>query len=231
MKKYISILAFITITAAGAFAQVSLSAGGGLFLDMSYGNGIKGSAKGSYNGYNISSSWTESMRNISLSGHAFFDAAYVEAGVNFAIGALTDVYKDDNDKKIEKSGTVQQFGFTFLGKYPLDLGTVTLFPLLGINYNIVLGGKYDGYKYGNKLRNFSDLNQFGILAGAGIDYDINTKLYIRCNIMLQIRLASKYSKDSMNLVKENGFQGFDNRDVKTTLGLGPVIRLGLGYRF
>jgi outer membrane protein W len=207
MKRCVIIFALIAIAATGAFAQeISFSAGGGLFTDMSFGNGMK------------SKDDRMGLRNISFGPYAFFDATFVEAAITLGFGSITATGEGDS----KKIGNVQQFGFTVLGKYPVDMDMVTVFPLFGISYNMVLAGKYDG---GTKMEKTSEKNQFGILAGAGADYDLNSNLYIRGEIMLQMRFASKEMKDTVAL-----FKVFGGNDINTTLGIGPVIRVGIGYR-
>lgn len=204
MKKCILIFTIIAITATGAFAQISFSAGGGALIDMSFNNGIK--YEDFYMGF----------RNISFGPYLFFDATYVEAALTLGFGSLTWVVSDGKESDSDKFGNIQQFGFTVLGKYPVDMGSITVFPLLGISYNMVLAGKYDG---GTKMENASELNQFGLLAGGGLDYDLNSNLYLRGQVMLQMRFPSKTMSDEAE------------GDVSATLGFGPVIRIGIGYRF
>jgi outer membrane protein W len=226
MKKFISILALIAIAATGAFAQTSLSAGGGLFTDLSlFGNGVKYTDGDDY--------YKSGTRNISFGGYVFFDATYVEADISFAIGSLTEFRKSKiNDKKdsktADKSSTIQQLGFTVLGKYPIDMGAATLFPLLGVSYNMVLGGKdEDGNKmekseYGGKVYfQPSWLSQLGVLGGVGFDYDLTESLFLRGEVMLQCRFADKMTRDGVK----------DEKNARSTLGLGPVIKVGVGYKF
>ena len=106
------------------------------------------------------------------------------------------------------------FGFSVLGKFPFELSSFTLFPLAGIGYNMALSAKFEGEKYDDAM----DLSQFGILAGAGIDYPITNKLFIRGEVLFNLRFASKYMKDIYD---------FETK----TLGFGPRIKIGVGYRF
>jgi outer membrane protein W len=72
------------------------------------------------------------------------------------------------------------------------------------------------------------LNQFGILAGGGLDYDINSNLYLRCQVMLQVRLVDK---DVSDFVEEAKKHVDKNETVSTSLGIGPVFKVGIGFRF
>ena len=76
MKKYLLVLVIFAL-ATGAFAQVSLSAGGGLIFDWSFNNGIKNGGD------------KLGMQILSIGGFGFFDATYVEADLYFAYGKNT----------------------------------------------------------------------------------------------------------------------------------------------
>jgi opacity protein-like surface antigen len=226
MKRCFLIFALIAITATGAFAQISFSAGGGVLMDMSFGNGTKVDIKMPY----VEQSGTSGMRNISFGPYLFFDATFAEAALYLSFGSLTPTYEGESG---DESLFATQFGFTLLGKYPIDLGTITVFPLLGISYNIPLSISYKG----ESMDDPTDYSQFGLLVGGGLDYNLNSNLYIRGQLMLQMRFASKVTSDRVDEAekykKEMESYGMkvDKYDVSTTLGFGPVIRIGIGYRF
>jgi len=205
MKKRISILVLLAFVAAGAFAQrVGMSVGGGLLFDYSANNGV--SAADYYAG----------IRNSSFGGFIFFDATYAEVDVSFARGNLTSVYEKGNNSGTADMGSAMQLGFSLLGKYPVRRGYFTFFPLLGVNYNVVLSGSDPD---GNKFDKPGNLSQFGIQGGAGMDYNLTHALYLRGEALFQLRLASKTMNDAAT------------GDTSTTLGMGPVVKVALGYRF
>ncbi|MCL1814617.1 MAG: hypothetical protein FWG27_02185 [Treponema sp.] len=210
MKKSISVLVLLAILAVGAFAQgISMSAGGGAIVDMSFNNGVKEDSD---------NKWL--MRNMSFGGFVFFDATYAEVNVSFAYGLVSDYGKAGGSSfGPDKFGSVLQLGFSLLGKYPIELGPVTVFPLLGASYNMVLSAKDDD---GDKIDDPMDFSQFGLLAGGGVDYDLTDSLYLRGEVLFQLRFASKTMKDMAD---------FFGGDFKTTLGMGPVIKIAVGYRF
>jgi outer membrane protein W len=207
MKKSISILVLLAlVTVGGAFAQgFGLSAGGGLLFDYSANNGIE--ASGFYTG----------TRTTSFGGFIFFDATYAELDVSFAYGSVTGVYDwPVLGSGTEDAGSVMQLGFTLLGKYPIDLGAVTLFPLVGVGYNAVLSWSDPD---GNKADKPGDMSQFGILAGVGIDKNLTDALYLRAEALFQLRLPSKAMSDAAV------------GGASATLGMGAVVKVGVGYRF
>jgi hypothetical protein len=182
-----------------------MSAGGGLLFDYSLNNGVERDSQ--YMG----------IRLLSFGGFGFFDATYGELDVNFAYGSVT-VVRDFGDKNTEDGGSMLQLGFTLLGKYPLSLTGLpfTLFPLLGVDYNLALSVKdKDGYSEDHP----GDFSQFGILAGAGLDFPLTNALYLKGEVLFHFRFASKQMKDSAA-----GIGG------DTTFGMGPRIKIGVGYR-
>jgi len=225
MKRGILVLALLAILATGAFAQgFSMAAGGGLLFDWSpVGNGYKGTIDvpgmpGSYEGI---------VQNLSFGGFGFFDATYAELDVSFAYGIITgktkgSYYGSSLDANLG-SGSALQLGFTLLGKYPIGLGGFTLFPLLGADYNMILSNwDKNGHPYGTAM----DFNQFGLLAGAGLDFPFGSALFLRAEAMFHLRFPTKPWKEAAATSSVGGYHAF-----KATYGMGPNIKIGLGYRF
>jgi hypothetical protein len=212
MKKGISILVLVSMVAVGAAFADGLSFGGGALFDLSLGNGYDGSA----GGVTVKSS----LDNTSFGAFVFFDAKYVEANLIFAFGSLKPHYEmSGGGYSVSSDGDAldaMQLGISVLGKYPFEVGSITLFPLLGISYNMVLSVKDSD---GNKADDPGDLSQLGILAGLGLDVNITDALFFRAEGLFQVRLPSKG-------VSDNVPDGVD-----TTLGFGPVIKVAIGYRF
>ena len=232
MKKCISVLILLAIAAGGAFA-LDLSAGGGLLFGLAARNGIK--AEGTtvdFEGY-------IGARNLDIGGVLFFDATYAEFDFYFAYGKCFGVFEKDFDTDSYKGtpfgkmmkGSMMQLGFSLVGKYPFDLGKLTVFPLAGISYNLVLSYKNedgvsssDTYKEAPEPISFS---QFGFLAGAGLDLSLTSALFLRTELALQIRLPSKGMKDLADLVEDE----IPGVKADATVGLGPRFKLCLGYKF
>ena len=206
-------MALLALIATGAFAQgFQMSAGGGAFFDYSFNNGISGTILtiDSYFG----------IRNVSFGAYGFFDATYVEVGVGIAYGSLSLGSEGWGDLIVanygsDDFGSAVQLDFTILGKYPINLGAFTIFPLLGVSYNMVLSHTMNGESNNSP----GDLNQFGILGGAGLDFGLTDSLYLRGEALFHLRFASKDMSDGAI----NGFS--------TTLGMGPRVRVAVGYRF
>lgn len=210
MKKSIAILILLIFAASGLFAQdFSLRAGGGGLFDWSFKNGVENKDKDFYG-----------MRNLSLGGFLFFDAAYVEIDACFAFGFLT---KESPSKSAERAGSLLQGSASILLKYPLDFGRVTFFPLLGANYNMVFASRdADAVKlYDSISDNFKYLNQIGLLGGAGVDVFLKGSFFLRIEALYELRFANKVMKDDADAAP----------DLYTTLGMGPRVKVGVGYKF
>jgi hypothetical protein len=135
--------------------------------------------------------------------------------------------------KREESGSHTALGFSLLGKYPIEMGPITLFPLLGITYNMVLTSKMKN-KYNDRLEeidektgpNFYHQSQFGLLAGGGLDFPLTDTLYLRGEALFGLYFANKVLRDMRYEENEDPFT-----KAKTTPGFGPRIKLAAGYRF
>ena len=206
MKKSISILALLAIIATGAFAQgISMAVGGGALFDYSLNNGMKKNDR--YAGF----------QNLSFGGFGFLDVAYAELDVSFAYGSLTFVTDVPGNKNTEKAGSFLQLGFSLLGKYPIDLGSFTFSPLLGADYNMVLSYKDE---YGKSFDKPGDYSQLGILAGVGLDFPLSGALFFRGEALFHLRFPCKGMDD-----------GAASIGADATFGMGPRIKIGIGYMF
>jgi len=202
MKKGVLVLALLAIVATGAFAQgFYLAVGGGGLFDYSLNNGLK--KQGIYAGFNI----------LSFGASAFFDATYAEMDVSFSSGSYTLTTKPSSPK--EKAASALQLGFTILGKFPIGLGGITISPLMGGNYNMLLSATDPSGSYFGKLK---ENNQLGLLAGVGLDFNFSRAIFLRTETMFSFRFPSK---------------AFKNEAVggtKATFGMSPRIKIGVGFK-
>jgi len=211
-KKVVLALLIAVLLTGGVFAEgFSLSGGGGMLLDFSGNNGVE------------AGNYYVGARNLSFGVYGFFDATYVEVDFSFAYGKITGVGEGNGASEVASyiNGNVMQFGLSLLGKYPINLSSFTFFPLLGFNYNMVISYSQEGYSYPKP----GDMNQFGLLAGVGSDFGLTDSLYLRTEGMFQIRFACKYMQDLADLANAYGL------NASTTLGMGPRIKVGIGYKF
>ena len=219
MKKSISILVLLALVTAGAFA-IDMSVGGGALLDLSLNNGLSGS----FEGFNFK----QEIRNTSFGGFVFFDATYAEIDVSFAYGLLK--WSGENmggpGGNTDIDGNLMQLGFSLLGKYPIDLGMITISPILGGSYNVVLSGKLTFGGVSVDLKDMEDidnvvqdLSQFGVLGGVGVDFPLTSSLYLRGQALFQLRFPMKF------------FREMAEGPINATYGMGPRVKVGVGYKF
>ena len=222
MKKVVILLVLATLVAGGVFGQSSKSAGGGLLFDMSSGNGYKVE--------DIGESFEIGMNNTVIGAFAFFDFTYAVIDLSIGYGMITNFLKYEGTQETYDGDSMLQLGIGILGKYPIYIGSFTLFPMLGINYNIALSYVYesgtnynDGYeeKDGTVVERSSaeDFSQFGILAGVGFDFPLSYTMYLRAEALFNLRFPSKLWSD---MTKESNI-------YEATLGVGPRIKVGIGF--
>jgi len=133
MKKVVILLVLATLVAGGVFGQSSKSAGGGLLFDTSSGNGYKFEDRGESDEF--------VMNNTVIGAFAFFDFTYAVIDLSIGYGMITNFYKYEGAETYD-GDSMLQLGIGILGKYPINIGSFTLFPMLGINYNIALSYVY-----------------------------------------------------------------------------------------
>jgi opacity protein-like surface antigen len=200
MKKITAIVALTLMTSAAAFAlpDFNLSFGGGVIFDIGLGNGFKAGG-------------TKSTQNFVGGGaFGFFDATFAELDFAFVSGGIK------SSGQSNRSGTFGALDLSLLGKYPFPLGPITVFPLLGFDYQIIFSVKdIDG----NKASNSSDYSSFGFNAGGGLDFSLSGPLYLRGEFLYALRLPSKIQKDGKDRTP----------DSKYILGHGPIIKIAVGY--
>jgi len=209
-KKVVLALLMAALLAGGVFAEESstggswMSAGAGGFFDFSGNNGIKDG--GNYLGAQI----------VSLGAFLFFDLTYAEIDISYAYGRVKGVVNGYDIGPSSVASRLWQLGFSFLGKYPFEVGDFTIFPLLGFDYNLILSRIKAGVADPEPRK----WNQFGILAGGGADFDLTDNLYLRGEGLFNLRFPSAYWKEAA-----------DGLNASTTMGMGFRMKLGVGYRF
>jgi len=188
-KKIILALLMAALLAGGAFAQFNMSAGlGGNF----------GMHMTSYSG--------EGDKPKPLVGggfYAFYDATYAMAKVGMFIGGkkMDMSFLGSDDSTVNMSYTY--FSLGLLGKYPIDLGSFTLFPMVGFEYNLFMRGKMGSTTFTRAGINSDDPDDlissllalflgandmFIIQAGAGADFNITDNIYLRPSLLWGIDL-------------------------------------------
>jgi hypothetical protein len=252
MKKHFFLLCFAAIlNAAAAAVDFSFGAGGLLgYTFTRYTLEDTGTMSGS-SGTILS---RQSMDRFNYGGHLFFDATYGELTIMIQGGK--NGYKETMEFKpsggpwetyadYKGTGTELSIGFSLLGKYPFRITeNISLFPLLGIEYQIALlewrkpdgdivydrtkGNLPEDRDKDNKSYSLSAWNSFWIDVGAGLDYVITGPWYLRGEILFGFRLPTGYENGALEMTKHQ----FNAPDPKL-MGLtgGPSLKIALGYTF
>jgi len=207
-KKLVLALLMAALLAGGAFAQININTSAGI-------GGNFGMHMTSYSGGGES----ESSNIIGGGFHAFFDATYAMAKVGMFFGG-----NSEKEEGVTIKTTYTYLSLGLLGKYPIDLGSFTLFPMLGFEYNMFLSGKRsagDLSSKGNRsdLGKSSDLDMFILQLGAGAYFNITDKIYLRPSLLWGIDL---FRNGDEKKFKDDGGTVFKHK-----LDIGIAV----GYKF
>jgi hypothetical protein len=206
MAKKIAVGLLLAVLACGM--TFALSAGAGGAFDVLFGSTKTGD--------------TETKQSTIGGGFfVFLDADYVEVDVDMLFAGASS--------EGEKLGGLTYFGLSALGKYPFDLGSFVLFPLVGIDWQLWQSFKPES---GDKISrgNFDDADaktvydNFSIAVGAGADFPIGEKLFVRGELLWNFRLLSKYDKNAKDEAEANDVEY--KRFVS-----GPRLKVAVGYKF
>ena len=218
MKKLVLALLVLTLAAGGAFAQFQLSAGVGGNFAVSWE-----SVKMSQGGFTV-----EGLQTTPGGGFfAFFDATYVEADIGMLFGTQSMTTTVGGSSTDTEGPSVSFLTLSLYGKYPFDLGICTLFPMLGIQYDIGLSAKQEigGTTYEADSEDLPDaLDKFWIKLGVGADFNLSETLYLRPVILYGINFGTKNNRDAVEAAQDQG------TDVSQFYH-GLDIRVAVGFRF
>jgi hypothetical protein len=229
MKKIFGVVMVIGLASA-AWAQ-GYSVGGGIMFGSDFGGGVE--HKLTILGQSIKGSWP--MPHTGGGAFAFFDMTYLEADVGFFFGSgkwELRVGSPFNTSFKVGDWSFTSFNIGVFAKYPFDVsGKVKLFPLLGAEYLAVVETRLDDEETSDR----GDFSQLWFKAGGGIDYDINTSLYFRAEVLYGLRLATKLEKDGVEEMKTIWRSAFAPVSIqvtegKTLLGHGLTVKLAVGFR-
>lgn len=244
---------FTAILAAAAeaadFPARSFSAGGGGVAGYTFTRYVL--EAGTESGGEIQSAQT--MDRFDYGGFLFFDANYGELAVlvqggSSGYGETMEAKAGDSWGTVSSgtgAGAEMSLGFSFLGKYPVQIAEkMRLFPLLGLEYRVALrewrqpegGITYDRTegrlpedrdKDGNSY-SLAAWNSLRIAIGAGLDYALTGPWYVRGELLFGFRLPTGYENGVLEMTKRQ----FGAPDPKLTgLTGGPAVKVALGYHF
>jgi len=219
LKKTLAVLVLGVLVSGSAYTQFSIGFGG------TFTSAFDG-------GYEVSYMGIKAGLEVPYKGggfYTFFDAKYAEASLGLFFGTIemkptgvSAVLGDGISINID----VTSLNIGFLGKFPFNLGPVTIFPAVGIEYNPVLAVKYEIPEM-DQLLDADDFSNFWIKFGGGLDVALLEKLYLRGTILYGIRLMTKFEENMIDLLSSVG----GGISPEYVLGHGIQVKLALGYKF
>lgn len=206
MKKILSIMFLAVISVSVVFA-IDMSAGGGLRYAMT-------SQTMKVENESLESASTDIVLN------GFFDATYVLGELGFA-KSLTKTYEGDDT---DVGTTALNIGV--FGKYPITVGSAVVFPLAGFEYVSNLGVTYDGEDVKSDMSSDekSEYNQLWFKFGAGADFAVTPKIYIRPMATLGYKFYSEDEQDLIDLADDLNVD-FSIITMKFDLGVAVGFKL------
>ena len=237
VKKGLLVLALAAFAAGGVFGQDEdekpkkglISAGVGGFFGSDFGGGAEASK---------TVSGTEIKMNTKMpyfggGGFVFLDATYAELSLGFFGGSgkvkQTIEGIPGMSSSSEADVSIMNFNIGLLGKYPIGISEkLTVFPLLGIEYDVCLSAKTGG----SKVDKPGDFSALWFKLGGGVDYDLTEKIYLRFEALYGLRLKNKFEKDTETAYSAL-FQSsrISDPETKTLLGHGLTAKIAAGFRF
>lgn len=151
-------------------------------------------------------SYKDVLTNMPFAVAVYFDATYGALTLGFRTngsthqkttviwGSNTNISEGDDENR---SGFLT---FSLLGRYPFTLGPITLFPLLGIEYDLNLYYRNtDGTNWKESMSDEqkADLNQFWFKGGVGADIVLYKGLYVRPQVLLGFKLHNQAERDRL----------------------------------
>jgi hypothetical protein len=217
MKKLAVLMVLVFVFGAEVFA-LDLSAGGGLYFAQTYGYSKEEGLDALHY-----------VANSNFGATIFLDAVYVELGLNLGGYNYHFVAPFSNTPAgfAEAGFNGVNLGFSLYGKFPFTVGSVKLFPLLGLDSQ--LGLFYLDHQLNDLPTKTNDLgkgtaadlyNSGWIKFGAGVDADLTQSLYLRTSFLYGFKFYS---------TKESDWK--DDYDIDDLIYSGPTFRIALGYKF
>ena len=217
-KKGLLVLVLAAFVATGAFA-IDVSAGFGANFGNHFNNWRIEWSEDLGGGDTDSGTWGAAYHFTGGGFFAFFDANFVEANIGLLFGG--------------DSWTRHTYlTFGLLGKIPFEVGNAfTIFPLLGIQYDIGLRmrerGADDPIDFDEWGEDRGDvMNRFWIRVGFGYDINVSHNMFLRTTFLYGINFGTQEERD-MNDTFESG----NWREEVSSFHHGLDVRLALGFRF
>jgi hypothetical protein len=176
---------------------------------------------------------TYKTKTFDVGAFIFVDATYVELSAAYLaeIGKVTGTFSSDttavggskDERDIDEDYVSHIIIVDLLGKYPFALTEkFTVFPALGVGLKFPFGGNENSDKD-------HDVTWGVVLkAGAGLDFFLTQKLFLRCETLFGFQIVSD-REAKIEIVPDSGDKyKFDFK--KVGYNMGPQVKIGVGYK-
>jgi len=194
--KRIIFLWLMVFLATGVFSQIDISVGGQVGM---------GAASSSFK-YEVDSDnyMTGTTTDTMLAFGAFVDATYARLSLSYgmALGGSTKstlvVAGDETESTDDRPDdyAVSVLNIDLLGKYPIKLGSVVIWPAAGILYSMVLSMDADGDGEDDDLADTA-LNDLYLSLGCGVDFTISGNLFVTGCALFSLNLTPNPTQDDL----------------------------------
>jgi hypothetical protein len=146
--------------------------------------------------------------------------------------ANRDKLPDDASDEAKKGVDITALKLGLFGKLPIAMGGFTLFPMLGVDGQIFLGGSIGGdavTEPEDKIGWQDHINQVWFKLGVGADFDLPTesgKLFLRPELLYGLRLNTYTESVDIKAQKDAKTPSYNG-----IIGHGLDVRVAIGYRF
>jgi len=176
----------------------------GAFARPGMSAGFGGNFAFGFTSYNGDSSRYGGLDYLGLGLFALFDATFVEANIGWQF-------------------FMNDFTLGLYGKYPFNFRRFSLFPMLGVQYDLFGAG---GWYYG---RGFHFDGRFWIKLGMGADFNFKNGMYLRPSVLYGINFGDQSDREW----KKAGIYYYDKKkhNDRSYFCHGLDVRLALGFKF
>jgi hypothetical protein len=218
------------------FAAIFLVLSASVFgLDLSAGLGMSGGFFfNRFSASNSSLAVSSDLTNTSLPFHAelFFDGQYFRLGAGYRLAVLghqaqTQTISGTTNTIVDQDmGLKGYLSLSIYAKYPFQVGPFILFPLLGLEKDILLlslDANWNDVRGTLTSQQLANEDQIWIKGGMGADWAFSRNGYLRAELVLGYKLPSPSENDAVANAKAAGFDA-------TLFTLEPDLAIAIGFK-
>jgi hypothetical protein len=175
----------------------------GFAADLSIGIGASGSYFSSdLKVTSAGSSQDSTATEMPFNFFAYVETTYLQIAVGYRMFDGVDV-EDFSGTTTHDTSSYSYVSLAGYGKFPLQLGFITLIPMIGVEYDITIAAT-DGSGVSFTSSEKSDVNALWIKAGLGAEIPVSTSFYIRPEFLVGYQLNNQSDQDTISYYKDLG---------------------------